>query len=285
MQPGCEGIVKQYICTDSMRMPLEDNSVHMIITSPPYYNAKDYSSWPSYDLYLDDMDVAIGEMYRVLVDGGRLAMNVPQGYDRPGNGGYKTLEADLLNFVKLHGFIMRGHIVWDKMGISPQGNGTAWGSWKSPSNPALRDVHESIIVAHKGDGKMPKTGDETIERDDFLMWTKSIWSFPPQSSSWHPAPFPPELPRRLIHLYTYTNAIVLDPFCGSGTTVKVADELGRIGVGFDLKEGYLHKADEERIRLDYWMRDKPVKVVGKIDDLPMFIERSVSSDRTNIDDD
>lgn len=248
---------------DAMYMPVDSESVHMVITSPPYYNAESYSHWDSYGLYLLFMWNVIGEIERVLCDGGRLAINVPQGYDRPGNGGYKTLEADILKLVKDRGFELRGHVIWHKMGMSPQGRGTAWGSFMMPSNPSLRDIHEVIIVAHKGSAQMPKTGEITIDRETFLDSTKSVWDILPVSNSWHPAPFPDEIPRRLIELYTYTNAVVLDPFSGSGTTVRVAEALGRIGIGLDLSLEYLMRSDRDRIQLSAWRRGEGLRPVRK----------------------
>lgn len=259
------------INADSFYLPIRSESVHLVCTSPPYYNAKEYSTWESYDAYISDMMVAVGEMYRVLVNGGRLAINIPQGYDRPGNGGYKTVDANFVYIINNHGFEIRGHIVWNKLGLSPQGKGTAWGSWLSPSNPSLRDVHEVIIVAHKGNAQMPKTGDITIDKATFLESTKSIWDIPPVQSSWHSAPFPTEIPRRLIELYTYTNAIVLDPFSGSGTTVKVANELGRVGIGVDLHMPYLHQSDIDKIKMEKWLRGGSFIVEKKPKgDLPLF---------------
>lgn len=197
-------------------------------------------------------------------------MNVPQGYDRPGNGGYKTIDSDFVGIIQGQGFELRGHIVWHKLGMSPQGRGTAWGSWKSPSDPSLRDIHEVIIVAHKESSKMPVTGEITIDRQTFLDSTKSVWDILPVSSHWHPAPFPDEIPRRLIELYTFSNAVVLDPFCGSGTTARVAAALGRIGVGLDLRADYLKRADADRIDLEHWVRGIGIRLPEPEQPLPLF---------------
>lgn len=259
------------INADALKIPVASGSVHFVCTSPPYYNAENYSHWDTYAQYLKFMSIVLEELYRVLCDGGRLAINVPQGYDRPGNGGYKTLEAHVCNLVKLRGFELRGHIIWHKLGMSPQGRGTAWGSWMSPSNPSLRDIHEIIIVAHKGSSKMPVTGEATIDRETFLDSTKSVWDILPVSSSWHPAPYPDEIPRRLIELYTYTNAIVLDPFAGSGTTIRVAEALNRIGIGCELSLEYCRRSDRDRIYLSNWRRGEGLRSDRKqILDGPLF---------------
>ena len=221
---------------------LADGGVHLVVTSPPYYNARDYSQWSSYQEYLVDMQLAWRECYRVLCDGGRMAVNVPQGYDRPGkDGGYKPFEVDTTRALVECGFELRGHIVWVKMGLANQNAGTAWGSWKSANNPSLRDGHEIIIVAHKG--KPGRTGGKsTISRDEFLEYTRSVWSIRPQTQSWHPAPFPQELPYRLIQLYSYAGDTVLDPFAGSGTTVWVAAQNGRVGIGVEQRLDYIERA-------------------------------------------
>ena len=227
------------INANALHVPLADESVHCVVTSPPYYNAREeYSSWNTYKEYLLDMRNWCKELMRVLCNGGRLAMNVPDGYGRSKNTPYIPLGAHVTAIVQETGFTLRGNIIWNKP-IRP--NSTAWGSWKSASNPALRDKHEIIIVAHKGSaGREP--GESTIDSRTFLMSTESVWNILPASPTWHPAPFPEEIPRRLIELYSYKGDIVLDPFSGSGTTVNVANLLGRRGIGFDLNMGYLRKS-------------------------------------------
>jgi site-specific DNA-methyltransferase (adenine-specific) len=146
------------------------------------------------------------------------------------------------------GFLMRGEIIWNKAAsASPS---TAWGSWMSATNPVLRDVHEYILVFCKETFRRKRQGKEnTIARDDFLEWTKSVWTFPAVSARQvgHPAPFPLELPRRLIQLYTFKEDVVLDPFAGSGTTCIAAREAGRYYVGYDTRQEYVELA-EKRLR-------------------------------------
>jgi site-specific DNA-methyltransferase (adenine-specific) len=137
------------------------------------------------------------------------------------------------------GFLMRGEIIWDK--AASAASSTAWGSWLSAANPVLRDTHEYILVFSKGSFRRPSEGRvSTIRKDDFLEWTKSVWSFPAASAKQigHPAPFPMELPRRLIELYTFKDDVVLDPFTGSGTTCLAALELGRRFVGYEINPEY-----------------------------------------------
>ena len=146
---------------------------------------------------------------------------------------------------------MRGEIIWDK--AAGAGNSTAWGSWRSPSNPVLRDTHEYILVFQKPPFKRaaPKEREATISRDDFLEFTRSVWTFGPESAkrAGHPAPFPVELPRRLIELYTYSGEVVLDPFIGAGATALAAIETGRRFVGYETDDGYADRADE---RIEEW---------------------------------
>ena len=179
---------------------LPDRCVHLMVTSPPYNVGKDYDQDLSMDDYLDLLDRVISETFRVLVDGGRACVNVANIGRRP----YIPLHAYVIQIAARIGFYMRGEIIWDK-GMS--GVSTAWGSWMSPSNPTLRDTHEYILIFQKPPfGRKRIEGrNSTVSREAFLEHTKSQWSMAPASAkrSQHPAPFPVELPRRLIDLYTF----------------------------------------------------------------------------------
>lgn len=227
---------------DAIRIPLPSNSVHLIVTSPPYLNAREYSRWDNYEEYLLDSEKWWKECYRILCDGGRIAINIPQGYGRPGIGTeYLTIGADTTNLIRNVGFILRGHIIWNK---THHVLGTAWGSWLSASNPYLQDQHEIIIVAHKGNAKR-EGGKSTINSIDFIKSTSSVWYISPGiANRWHPAPFPDEIPRRLIELYSFVGDIICDPFSGSGTTERMAISLGRKGIGIDLNYDYCRRAKD-----------------------------------------
>ena len=225
---------------------LPDRAVHLMVTSPPYNVGKDYDGELTMDEYLDLLRKVVSETYRVLVDGGRACVNIANIGRRP----YIPLHAYIIQIAAEVGFFMRGEIIWNK-GMS--GSSTAWGSWMSPSNPTLRDTHEYILVFQKPpfgrkglDGREP-----TIARDDFLEHTKSIWTFPPTSAkrARHPAPFPVELPRRLIDLYTFSGEIVLDPFMGTGATALAACESGRVYVGYEISGEYIEIASERLANL------------------------------------
>ncbi len=214
---------------------LPDSSVHLMVTSPPYNVGKDYDQDMSLDEYLEFLYTVFQEVYRVLVPGGRLAINVA-GLGRKPYIPLHHLVGMLLTEI---GFIMRGEIIWYKAAAGA--SSTAWGTWKSPKNPVLRDFHEYILVFSKDSLSLPDRGKEPdIRREEFLAWTSSVWTFPPERAKrvGHPAPFPEELPYRLIKLYTYPGDVVLDPFAGSGTTLVVAKRLKRHFVGYEIKKEY-----------------------------------------------
>lgn len=218
---------------------LPDASVHLMVTSPPYNARKEYDEDLTLDEYLDLLRAVFRETYRVLVPGGRACINIANLGRKP----YIPLSAFITEVMLTEGFLMRGEVIWDKG--SSAGSSTAWGSWRSASNPTLRDVHEYILVFCKGRFKRDAQGrGSTIERDQFLEWSKSVWSFPTESATrvGHPAPFPVELPQRLIQLYTFQGDVVLDPFIGSGTTAIAALAAGRHFVGYEIEAGYAETA-------------------------------------------
>jgi len=230
----------RFYCKSSESMDeLPDNSIHLMVTSPPYNATKSYDQDLSLEEYLEMLARVWSETYRVLVPGGRICINIANLGRKP----YLPLHAYIVQQMLEIGFLMRGEIIWDK-GASASAS-TAWGSWMSAANPVLRDVHEYILVFSKGSFKR-KRGKKTntIARDDFLEWTRSVWYFPAVSAKkiGHPAPFPEELPHRLIQLYTFQGDIVLDPFVGSGTTCLAARNDGRHFVGYDTCEEYLQLA-------------------------------------------
>ena len=124
----------------------------------------------------------------------------------------------------------------------------AWGSWKSASNPVLRDVHEYILVFSKGSFRRTKPSDngDTIEKDQFMEWTKSVWTMNTESAKkvGHPAPFPVELPYRLMQLYTFKGDVVLDPFMGSGSAAIAALKSQRFYIGYDIDPEYVELANK-----------------------------------------
>lgn len=217
---------------------LPDNSIHLMITSPPYNVTKEYDQNLTLQQYLQLIETVMRETYRVLVNGGRACINVANLGRKP----YIPLSDYIGRIMTDIGFNNRGQIIWDKAASS--GGSCAWGSWQSAANPSLRDVHEYILVFSKGNLSRKK-GKDTIRKEDFLEWTKNIWKMNTESAKRvkHPAPFPEELPHRLINLYSFENDIVLDPFMGSGTTAVAAMKNKRKFVGYDVSEEYIQIAN------------------------------------------
>ncbi len=223
---------------------LPDCSVHLMVTSPPYNVGKEYDTDLTLEEYRNFLRAVLREVLRVLVPGGRVCFNIANLGRRPYLPLHRYIIEDLLDLRRPDQpdsrFLMRGEIIWDKTGGGA--SSTAWGSWRSPANPTLRDAHEYILVFSKDTWRRPRRDDRqaTISREDFLECTRSVWQFPPASARriGHPAPFPEELPRRCIELYTYSNEVVLDPFMGSGATALAALKTGRRFVGYEISEEY-----------------------------------------------
>ncbi|NPA35133.1 MAG: site-specific DNA-methyltransferase, partial [Chlorobi bacterium] len=241
--PIPESVLNTIFCKSSERMDvLPDNSVHLMVTSPPYNVGKEYDEDLTLDEYKTFLKRVWKEVYRVLVPGGRACINVANLGRKP----YIPLHSFIIEDMLDVGFLMRGEIIWNKSAsASPS---TAWGSWMSASNPTLRDVHEYILVFSKETftRKNPQKRKSTITREEFLEFTKSIWTFPAESAKkiGHPAPFPIELPYRCIQLYTFEEEVVLDPFMGSGQTAIAAIKTKRFYIGYDINAEYVELANK-----------------------------------------
>jgi site-specific DNA-methyltransferase (adenine-specific) len=220
---------------------LPDNCVHLMVTSPPYNVTKTYDDNLSLQEYLDLLRRVFAATYRVLAHGGRACVNVANLGRKP----YIPLSDHISHMMVEIGFLMRGEIIWAKG--AGAGVSMAWGSWQSAANPVLRDTHEYILVFCKGTFSRPKRDKQsTITREQFMEWTKSVWTMNPESARrvGHPAPFPVELPARLIELYTFAGDVVLDPFMGSGTTALAALQAGRRYTGYDTSPEYVELAQQ-----------------------------------------
>lgn len=263
------------IAADSGGKVLPDEAVALVVTSPPYFSGKEYELTMgadgvpgSYLEYLDMLKSVFKECYRKLEPGGRIAVNVANLGRKP----YRSLSADVIGILQDLDFLLRGEIIWVKAETSS--GSCAWGSFQRASNPVLRDVTERIIVASKAtfarvmnvkarqESELPFLS--TMTRDAFLSDTIDVWEFPPESAQrvGHPAPFPIELPRRLINLFTYKGDLVLDPFIGVGTTAVAALETKRNYAGFELVQEYVDVAKRRIEETRQKLQEGPPNVPG-----------------------
>ncbi len=221
---------------------LVDNCIALTITSPPYNIGKLSDVDMSDEDYWKMIKKCFKEVYRVTESGGRLVVNVANLGRKP----YIPFSDKYTELLISLGFIMRGEIIWQK---SKGANANfAWGSWLSASNPVIRDIHEYCLVFSKDSMTKASKGTSTIEKEEFMDSTLSIWNVPPARAKkiGHPAPYPVELVERFIKLYSYEKELILDPFMGSGTTAIGAINLNRNYIGYENNEEYI-KLSEERI--------------------------------------
>ncbi|MCX7943286.1 MAG: site-specific DNA-methyltransferase [Deltaproteobacteria bacterium] len=257
--PSC--CLDRVFCKSGEKMEeLPDNSIHLMVTSPPYNVGKEYDKDLTLDEYRMFLKRVWGEVKRVLVPGGRACINIANLGRKP----YIPLHTLIINDMLDLGFLMRGEIIWNK--ASSGSSSTAWGSWLSAKNPTLRDIHEYILVFSKGTFSREDLGRKsTITKEEFLVFTKSVWTFAaePATKVGHPAPFPVELPYRLIQLYTFENDVVLDPFMGSGQTAIASIKAKRHYVGYEINEEYV-KLAERRIK-EFSLKFNYPTLFGKAD--------------------
>lgn len=244
-------LLDKHFCHSSECMSeLPDNSVHLMITSPPYNVTKEYDNNLTLNEYLSMLTNVWRETFRVLVPGGRACINIANLGRKP----YIPLHSHIIVQMQELGFLMRGEIIWNK--ASSASPSTAWGSWLSAANPVLRDIHEYILIFSKDSFSHTSKGKQsTISKEEFLEWTKSVWTFSAVSAKkiGHPAPFPEELPNRLIKLYSFSGDLILDPFLGSGTTSLSALKNNRHYVGYDLNKKYIQIANR---RIDEYVNQQ-----------------------------
>ena len=275
---------------------LPDNSVALVVTSPPYFVGKEYELAVTGELdsdsripgtYLEFLALlrdVFAECRRVLEPGGRIAVNVANLGRKP----YRSLSADVIAILQDElGLLLRGEVIWEKAETSA--GSCAWGSFAKASNPVLRDMTERVIIASKGRfaravslkdrRRRGLPSESTLANDEFVDVTRDVWRIDAESATrvGHPAPFPVELPRRLIDLYTYRDDIVLDPFVGSGTTLVAAARTGRIGVGYDLDPAYVDLA-ERRLRSELKRASELNSAIQRIESASSAEQRQLVAD-------
>ena len=280
-----------------------DSSVALVVTSPPYFAGKEYEEAlgeghvpATYIDYLQMLEDVFAECVRVLEPGGRMAINVANLGRKP----YRSLSADVITILQDRlGLLLRGEIVWQK-GQGAAGS-CAWGSFQSAQNPVLRDITERVVIASKGRfdralsrrerQKQGFPSEVSIFKDEFMEATLDVWDIPTESATrvGHPAPFPIELPKRLIELYTYRDDVILDPFAGSGSTAVAALRTDRHYIGYEIDSSYIEianrRVDEEHKELSRLRKagrvhrvSLPATPVAKDEDEP-FQSRAVRDGR------
>lgn len=229
---------------EGMRQFVADESVNLVVTSPPYnvgdekHNPMKYETYDdvkSTDDYLDWMLHVFGEVYRCMTWDGRVVINI--GAKKNGRVPLNFFLTEVMYEV---GFRLYSQIIWDKGHTS---RNSAFGSWLKPSAPSFITTHEYILVFYKGSRKLvPKyhtTTDTDLTKEEFVRWARAKWEFPGVKNKELPAAFPLELPRRCIKMLSYKGDQVMDPFCGVGTTLIAAGELQRYAIGFDIDAMYV----------------------------------------------
>lgn len=241
---------------------IDDESIDLVITSPPYnvdLGNNNYNQNP-YDLYNDNQEhkdyikfltsVFGVDLYDKMKSGGRICINIGDGK----NGNVPT-SSDITQFMVRCGYIPYTHIIWEK---SQVGNRCSWGSFMSPSSPSFPTPFEHILIFCKDSKKLSYKGETDLTKQEFIDWSLALWRFAPETrmkKMGHPAMFPEELPKRLIKMLSWKDAVVLDPFNGIGTVTYVAQQLGRRFIGIELSEEYCRKTCERMKIEDYVLCD------------------------------
>lgn len=285
--------VDEIVVGDARSMEeVADGSVALVVTSPPYFAGKEYEANlgdgivpATYLEYLSMLEEVFAECVRKLEPGGRIAVNVANLGRKP----YRSLSADVITILQDRlRLLLRGEVIWQKARGSS--GSCAWGSFQRPANPVLRDLTERVVIASKGRFDRAMTARErqraglpstaSIWSDEYMEATTDVWEIPSESATrvGHPAPFPVDLPKRLIHLYTYKDDLVLDPFMGSGTTAVAAVKTGRHFFGYDTEPAYVHKAWErvEKARKAQRIREQdPEQLRFELPAIPIPTDRNM----------
>ena len=240
----------QIICADSETYlkTLPDNCIDLVFTSPPYNFGMDYDNTndnKDYNQYFNDLFSIFDECIRVLKHSGRFVINI-----QPIFSDNVPTHHIISNYFLQNKMLWLGEILWEKNHYNC--NYTAWGSWKSPSKPYLKYTWEFIEIFCKGELKKEGNSENAdISGDEFKKWVLAKWAVAPEHKMkkyGHPAMFPEELAYRVLRLFSFKNDIILDPFCGAGTTCLVAKKTNRNYIGIDISKKYCSIA-EDRLQI------------------------------------
>jgi len=220
---------------------IEDDSVDLLVTSPPYdvdIKYQGYNDNVPYDQYLEFTKKWLSRVFALAKADGRLCLNVPLDKNK---GGQQSVCADITSIAKQAGWKYHSTVIWNEQNISRR---TAWGSWMSASAPYVIAPVEAILLMYKQRWEKTQKGKSDITRDEFIEWTNGVWNFSGESKKkiGHPAPFPVELPKRCIKLFSFSRDVILDPFLGSGTTLIACLQTDRIGIGVEINKAYCQLA-------------------------------------------
>jgi site-specific DNA-methyltransferase (adenine-specific) len=233
---------------------LPDKSIDLVLTSPPYnVDLEGYDSYKDlkkHKEYIKWLESIFKALYSKMKKGGRICFNVGDGC----NGKVHT-HVDIINFMCKLKYLHMSTIIWDKENTSLR---TAWGSFKSPVNPSFPTPYEYLLIFAKESFGLQDKGETDLTKEEFVKWSMALWRFPRQDykrstglirSGTHPAPFPESLPMRLIKMLSWKEAVILDPFMGSGTTARACKRLGRSYIGIDISKKYCRVAENSLNRI------------------------------------
>jgi len=230
---------------------IEEGSIDLIVTSPPYNVDIHYNSFRDdipYEKYLEFTEKWLSKAYSLMKPDGRMCLNIPLDKSKGRKeAGFQSVYADIVEIAKKVGWKYFSTIIWNEGNISRR---TAWGSWLSARAPYVISPVEVIIVFYKEKWSKIKNGESDITREEFMEWTNGLWTFSGESKKkvGHPAPFPIELPKRCIKLFSFVGDTVLDPFLGSGSTLIACALLNRKGIGVEIDENYCKIAKNRLIK-------------------------------------
>jgi site-specific DNA-methyltransferase (adenine-specific) len=256
---------------------IADETVHLVVTSPPYWNLKRYNDGPAqlghiadYELFLDEIEKAFSECYRVLAPGGRLVCvvgDVCLSRRRNGRHVVMPLHADICVKCRLIGFDNLNPIIWHKIANASfeVSNGSKFLGKPYEPNAIIKNDIEFILMQRKPGGyRKPSQRQRELSRiskAEFDQWFRQWWVIPGASNRRHPAPFPYALAYRLVRMFSFWDDLVLDPFCGTGTTLLAAVNTGRRAIGLDIDPAYVELAQERTAQRRLALAEKKAEYI------------------------